>query len=102
MSIFAKKIQKRASTVGFDWNNSHDVLHKVEEEFNELKTELSKDNKQTKLEEELGDILFSIVNLSRHLKINAENALRKEAEAMKKLAEAGFQASANPTMWELY
>lgn len=73
----AKKIQKRASTVGFDWNNPHDVLNKVEEEFNELKTELSEGNQQIKLEEELGDILFSIVNLSRHLEINAEDALRK-------------------------
>ena len=73
----AKKIQKRASTVGFDWNNAHDVLLKVEEELNELKSEISKDNQFTKIEEELGDLLFSIVNLSRHLKINPEDALRK-------------------------
>jgi len=73
----AKKIQKRASTVGFDWSNTEDVLLKVEEELNELKTEISDGSKEQKLEEELGDVLFSIVNLSRHLKINSEDALRK-------------------------
>ena len=73
----AKKIQKRAATVGFDWQNVKDVLKKVEEELDELNHVLSTSNHHNKLEEELGDLLFSIVNLSRHLKINAEEALRK-------------------------
>ncbi len=73
----AKKIQKRVATVGFDWQEVKQVLEKVKEELNELETVMSTSNQQKKLEEELGDVLFSVVNLSRHLKINAEDALRK-------------------------
>ena len=73
----AKKIQKRAAMVGFDWQNAEEVLQKVEEELVELKEVVKTQEQQAKLEEELGDLLFSIVNLSRHLKINAEDALCK-------------------------
>lgn len=70
----AKKIQKHAAAVGFDWQNVEPVLEKVKEELLELEEAISTDNR---VEEELGDLLFSIVNLSRHLRLNAENALRK-------------------------
>ncbi len=70
----AKKIQKRAAMVGFDWKNIGPVLDKVKEELVELEEAI---NVEEKIEEELGDLLFSIVNLSRHLQLNAENALRK-------------------------
>ncbi len=73
----AKKIQKRAASVGFDWQEIAEVIEKVEEELNELKEVINTDNKQDALEEELGDLLFSVVNLSRHINVNAENALRK-------------------------
>ena len=73
----ARKIQKRAATVGFDWQEVKDVLKKVEEELGELNEVISTTKNQNDLEEELGDLLFSVVNLSRHLKINAEEALRK-------------------------
>ena len=73
----AKKIQKRVASVGFDWTETNAVLDKVQEELNELKEVIDTDNNQEKLEEELGDLLFSVVNLSRHINVNAENALRK-------------------------
>ena len=73
----AKIIQKRVATVGFDWSELNSVIEKVEEELNELRDVINSDNQPDKLEEELGDLLFSIVNLSRHIKVNAENALRK-------------------------
>ncbi len=73
----AKKIQKRVATVGFDWSELNQVIEKVEEELNELKEVINTGNQLADLEEELGDLLFSVVNLSRHIKINAEEALRK-------------------------
>jgi len=75
--LLAKKIQKRAASAGFDWQEIAGVIEKVEEELNELKEVINTDNKQEALEEELGDLLFSVVNLSRHINVNAENALRK-------------------------
>ncbi len=73
----AKIIQKRVAAVGFDWSELNSVIAKVEEELNELREVINSDNQPDKLEEELGDLLFSVVNLSRHIKVNAENALRK-------------------------
>jgi ATP diphosphatase len=75
--IRAKKIQKRVASVGFDWPEVNAVIDKVQEELNELKEVINTDNNQAELEEELGDLLFSVVNLSRHININAEDALRK-------------------------
>lgn len=71
----AEKIQHRVAKVGFDWPNTKPVLDKVEEEFKEFREALEKgdhDNAQ----EELGDILFALVNVARHHKICAEDALR--------------------------
>ena len=75
--IRAKKIQKRAANVGFDWHELAPVIDKVMEELNELKEVIDSDQDSHDLEEELGDLLFSVVNLSRHVKVNAEEALRK-------------------------
>lgn len=71
----AQKLQKRCAKVGFDWDNPHDVLAKVEEELAETKAEIQACFSQ-KLEEELGDLLFSVVNLCRHYHIDAESSLR--------------------------
>ena len=72
----AEKIQKKAAKVGFDWDNIEDVMAKVEEELEELKEAIvKKDEVNTK--EELGDLLFAIVNLSRFLKVNSTEALEK-------------------------
>ena len=74
----ANKIQEKVSSVGFDWEDTQGVLAKVEEELNELKEEINQDPKNNqRIEEEFGDLLFSMVNLSRFLKINPETALRK-------------------------
>lgn len=73
-NIRAAKVQKKAAKVGFDFDNYEEVLSKVYEELSELE-----DAKRTgdicKIEEEFGDLLFSVVNLSRFLQINAENSL---------------------------
>ncbi|MDQ2092562.1 nucleoside triphosphate pyrophosphohydrolase [Rhodalgimonas zhirmunskyi] len=71
----AVKLQKRAARVGFDWPSTDQVLDKIEEEARELheaRTELT----QTEIEEELGDLLFVIANLARHLDVDPEAALR--------------------------
>ncbi|WP_448567028.1 nucleoside triphosphate pyrophosphohydrolase [Thalassotalea ganghwensis] len=71
----AAKIQKRCAHVGFDWDNIDDVFAKVEEEVQEVKQELhqSKEN----LAEELGDLMFAVVNLCRHAKQDPESLLRQ-------------------------
>ena len=74
----AEKIQKKVSKVGFDWEEAEGIFQKIEEEINELKEELNTKNRiDERIEEELGDILFSVINLSRFLNINPEKALRK-------------------------
>ena len=74
--IQGQRLQQKASYAGFDWDKIEKVWDKVNEEFLELKeAEIIGNNK--KIEEEIGDLLFSIVNLSRHFNISAENALRK-------------------------
>jgi MazG family protein len=73
----AEKLQKRAARVGFDWKETEPVLNKLDEEICELKEALSNDFDKDQLEEELGDILFSCVNIARHLKLDAETALHK-------------------------
>jgi len=72
----AKKIQKKASKKGFDWKKSIDVIEKVEEELKELKFEIQQNNNEY-IKDELGDLLFSIVNLSRHLGIDASEAINQ-------------------------
>ena len=72
----ARRIQEKASVVNFDWENIEQVYHKVDEELFELK-EAIKSKKNNDIEDELGDVLFTIVNLSRHVEINPEVALDK-------------------------
>ncbi|MEJ2052119.1 MAG: nucleoside triphosphate pyrophosphohydrolase, partial [Calditrichota bacterium] len=72
----AHRLQSRASQVGFDWEQPEDVWGKVEEEVQELR-EVSEAGSNDELEEEFGDLLFSLVNISRFIGVNAENALRK-------------------------
>ena len=70
----ARRIQEKASSIGFDWNKTDRVIEKVDEEVAELKEAIINKNG---IEEELGDVLFTIVNLSRHLEINPDQSLRK-------------------------
>jgi ATP diphosphatase len=74
----AVKLQKRAGTVGFDWNDPRAVLAKIREELDEFENELSGSaNDRDRLEDELGDILFAVANLGRHLAVDPESALRR-------------------------
>ena len=70
----AQKIQKKAALVGFDWDDIEDVHKKVKEEYKELLDECKSGNIKY-IKEELGDLLFSIVNLARFLKVDPEEAL---------------------------
>ncbi len=72
----AHRVQDRASRVGFDWERVEDVLKKLEEELDEFRYALKKKN-QREIEDELGDIFFVLVNISRFVGINPEDALRK-------------------------
>ncbi|MDP6832237.1 MAG: nucleoside triphosphate pyrophosphohydrolase [Alphaproteobacteria bacterium] len=71
----ALKLQKRAARVGFDWPDAAPVLSKIDEEVAELKAEMEAGDGPA-MAEELGDLLFSVVNLARHLEIDPEAALR--------------------------
>lgn len=73
--LHARRLQQRAAEVGFDWENIDGVLEKAEEEIEELREAVKTDNKE-KIADELGDLLFVLVNLGRWLKINPEEALR--------------------------
>ena len=79
----AKKIQKKASKKGFDWKESIDVIKKVEEELKELKYEIQQNNKQN-TQEELGDLLFSCINLSRKLGLDTETVIRESNRKFEK------------------
>jgi len=72
----AEKLQKRAARVGFDWPTIVPVIEKIEEELEELKTEIRENAPSERIADEMGDVLFSCVNLARHLKIDPEFALR--------------------------
>jgi tetrapyrrole methylase family protein/MazG family protein len=74
----AQKLQKKASKVGFDWTDANGVFAKIDEELNEVKDVLNQPemNNET-LEGELGDLLFSVVNLCRFFKIDASVALQR-------------------------
>lgn len=74
--IMAKKIQSKASRVGFDWKSAKEVLPKLQEELDELKSVIDKSDRD-QVEAEIGDLLFSIVNLCRFLDVDAEDALRR-------------------------
>lgn len=75
----AVKLQKRAGRVGFDWKDATDVLDKITEETHELKDAMQSGN-QEEIESEFGDLLFVLANLSRHLDVDPEAAIRKANE----------------------
>jgi ATP diphosphatase len=71
----AMELQRKASTVGFDWNDPRAVLHKIREEANEIEAALDRGDAD-ELAEETGDIMFALVNLARHVGADPELALR--------------------------
>jgi ATP diphosphatase len=73
----ALKLQQKAAEVGFDWNDPHAVLQKIGEELGEVEHELELASRtHDRLEGEIGDLLFAVVNLARHLSVDPEGALR--------------------------
>lgn len=105
----AEKIQKRAARVGFDWKELDPVIDKIEEELGELRAELAAGNvDQTRLNDELGDVLFAVANLARHCKVDPEAALRSTNDKFerrfrhieRRLAESG-RKPADATLEEM-
>ncbi|MDW5288802.1 nucleoside triphosphate pyrophosphohydrolase [Formosa sp. PL04] len=84
--VKASRIQEKVAGVGFDWEEPQQVWEKVEEELQEFKAEISNGN-QDAMEDEFGDVLFSLVNYARFLKINPENALERTNKKFKKRFE---------------
>ncbi len=74
--VRAEKLQRRASRGGFDWDHAEPVLDKIREELDECTAAMVDNAPKAALNEEIGDLLFSCVNLARHLKVDAEQALR--------------------------
>ena len=81
--IEGNKITKKAAKVGFDWKDENQVFEKLDEETEELKNAIKTESKSG-MEEEIGDLLFVIVNLARKLKIEPENALKKTNRKFRK------------------
>ena len=75
----ADKVQKKASKVGFDWDSADGAFDKVSEELGELKEAYKKGDKDN-IHEELGDLLFSVVNVSRFVKVDSEEALTNSTD----------------------
>ena len=74
--VKATRIQDKAAGVGFDWDNIDDVFEKIKEEIDELHAEV-KAQQQSNIESEFGDVLFSLINYARFLKVNPEDALER-------------------------
>ena len=90
----AEKLQKRAARVGFDWPQTTQVLDKIAEEVGELTAELdcTDADASRRIEDEFGDLLFAMVNLGRHLKLDPEEALRKANHKFTRRFQAMEQA----------
>ena len=81
--IYAQRMQEKAASVGFDWDDVPPILEKIDEETKELKSALETED-QTRIKEEVGDLLFTIVNLARKLHLDAESALKETARKFSK------------------
>jgi len=95
--VRAQKIQKKAAKVGFDWQCPQDVVEKVREEISEIEQEMSADQgnseeRKARLTEEVGDLLFAVVNLSRALSIDAESTLQAATDKFSRRFQAMEQA----------
>jgi XTP/dITP diphosphohydrolase len=75
--VKANRIQDKVRGVGFDWEHDHQVWDKVKEEISELEVEVQSGATHEKIEDEFGDVLFSLINYARHIKVNPEDALER-------------------------
>jgi len=89
----AYELGARAAAVGFDWVKSEDVLAKLDEELGELKEAVADHRERASAEEEMGDLLFTLVNLSRKMGIEPEAALRVANEKFQRRFEAMEQSA---------
>jgi ATP diphosphatase len=106
----AVKLQQRAARVGFDWPEAEPVFEKLAEEIGELKTEFDHRAGRTRLEDEVGDILFAVANLARKLDIDPEAALRlatakferrfRRVEALAAERQTGTDLDALEALWQ--
>lgn len=103
----AVKLQQKASTVGFDWNDPKAVLAKLREELAEIEAEIDGAT-HDRLEDEVGDLLFAAANLARHLKVDADQALRhanakfvKRFGAIEDVLAAGGRSPADASLDEM-
>ncbi len=97
----AEKLTKRAARVGFDWPETDDVVAKIDEELDEVKVEIAANAPLERIEDEIGDLLFTVANLARHFKLDPEFALKRTNQKFIKrfqyvekcLSDAGEQPS---------
>lgn len=92
----AVKLQEKAAKVGFDWNDPKAVIAKIREEVDEIEAEIDAAAPADRIEDELGDVLFAVANLARHLKVDPGAALRRTNTKFRKrfaVIEATLQAS---------
>jgi tetrapyrrole methylase family protein/MazG family protein len=82
--MYSTKLQKRAAEFGFDWPDSKGASDKIAEELGELSKAVASKQDASEIALELGDVLFSVVNLSRHLGVDAETALRAAADKFRR------------------
>jgi len=75
-TLEAAKLGSKAAKVGFDWPDANGLFAKLDEEIAELRAEVDR-NDADRVESEFGDLMFTVMNLSRHLKVDAESALRR-------------------------
>lgn len=96
----AEKLQKRAARVGFDWPTPTPVVDQVREELDEVVAEIDAGSDADRLEDELGDLLFTCVNLARKLKIDPETALRRTNAKFERRFKAieGYAATDGQTL----
>ena len=80
--VKALRIQEKVKQVGFEWENKEQVWDKVNEEIGELQYEIAQGDRE-KMEDELGDVFFSLINYARFLKIDPETALEKTNKKFK-------------------
>lgn len=89
-TLVAHELGTRAAEVGFEWKKAGDVLEKIEEEVHELRRELTAQalNSPSRVEEEVGDLLFAVANLSRFLRFDAESCLRRANQKFQRRFQA--------------
>ena len=73
--IKSMRVQEKVKSVGFDWNHKEEVIKKIHEELSEVKEEINKKNNSKKIKDEIGDLIFSVINLARFINIDPEEAL---------------------------